>query len=57
MSENVIFMAISECPECTLHVQIESNMQVGDVMQCPDCGTMIKLVSLDPPMFEKVGEE
>jgi alpha-aminoadipate carrier protein LysW len=47
-------MAISECPSCTFHVPLSSNMQEGEVMACPDCGAEIKLVQLSPPIFELV---
>ncbi|MCX6772898.1 MAG: lysine biosynthesis protein LysW [Candidatus Micrarchaeota archaeon] len=50
-------MAISECPSCTFHIPIESNMQEGDVIECPDCGAKLKLVSLMPPLFEEIKEE
>jgi len=50
-------MAISECPACTFHIAVESNMQVGEAMDCPDCGAPLKLISLSPPIFEKIGEE
>ena len=49
-------MAISECPECTFHIAIGSNMQEGDAVECPDCGALLKLVSLSPPLFERAGE-
>ena len=49
-------MAISECPVCTFHIPVESGMQEGDQMECPDCGALLKLVSLSPPLFERAGE-
>lgn len=49
-------MAISECPKCTFHIPLGSNMQEGDVIACPDCGSQLKLVSLYPPLFEAIGE-
>ncbi len=50
-------MAISECPECTFHIALEPGLEVGDVMECPDCGKRIKLVSDFPPMFERAGDD
>lgn len=49
-------MAISECPSCTFHIPLSSNMQEGDQMECPDCGAKLKLVSLTPPIFEEISE-
>ena len=48
-------MAVSECPECTFHIQLEEGIEVGQVIACPDCGAMIKLVKDFPPVFELVG--
>ncbi len=50
-------MAISECPACTFHIPLSSSMGEGDVMECPDCGARLKLVSLSPPIFEEIKEE
>ena len=50
-------MAISECPSCTYHIALPSNLEEGDVMQCPDCGQALKLVSISPPIFEQAKVE
>ena len=50
-------MAISECPECTFHIALPSNAGEGMVMECPDCGALLKLINLSPPIFEKAGEQ
>ena len=50
-------MAISECPSCTYHIALPSNLEEGSVLQCPDCGEMLKLVSIFPPIFEQMKEE
>lgn len=53
----VVFMAISECPECTFHIQLEDGAELGQIILCPDCGEKLKLVSVNPPIFEAVKEE
>ena len=50
-------MAVSECPECTFHIQLEEGIEVGQVIACPDCGAKIKLVKEFPPVFALIGEE
>jgi lysine biosynthesis protein LysW len=50
-------MAVSECPECTFHIPMPPDLQVGDVLECPDCGTRLKVKSVYPPIFEVAGEE
>jgi lysine biosynthesis protein LysW len=49
-------MAISECPSCTFHLQLEEGVEIGQVISCPDCGALIKLIGEFPPVFELVGE-
>ena len=50
-------MAVSECPSCTYHIALPSSMAEGEVMQCPDCGESLKLLSLNPPIFELVKDD
>ena len=49
-------MAVSECPVCTFHIQLEEGIEAGHVMKCQDCGALIKLVQDAPPVFEPAGE-
>jgi len=53
----MVDMAVSECPECTFHIQLEEGIEAGQVINCPDCGTLIKLVKEFPPVFALVGEK
>ncbi len=53
----MVDMAVSECPECTFHIQLEEGLEVGHVMKCPDCGALIKLVQEMPPVFKLAGKE
>ena len=50
-------MAISECPVCTYHIPVSSDMEEGGAYECPDCGARLKLVSLTPPLFEEISSE
>ncbi len=56
-SRGMGIMAISECPSCTFHIAVQSNMEEGDVMKCPDCGAMLKLAKASPPVFELASKE
>jgi len=49
-------MAVSECPSCTFHIQLEEGMAAGQVMNCPDCGALLKLVQETPPVFALAGK-
>ena len=50
-------MAISECPACTFHIPVSSDMEEGSALECPDCGARLRLLSLSPPIFEEIKEE
>ncbi|MEM2138205.1 MAG: hypothetical protein QW568_03910 [Candidatus Anstonellaceae archaeon] len=50
-------MSVSECPACTFHIALEAGLEVGDVMQCPDCGARLKLARAFPPVFELADRE
>lgn len=56
-SRRTASMAISECPQCTFHIAVQSNMAEGDVIACPDCGVMLKLIGSLPPVFELAEKE
>jgi len=50
-------MGLSECPECTYHIPIQKNMKKGDIIICPDCSARLKIISLDPLIFESLEQE
>ncbi len=36
------------CPECAAEVQVDEDMDKGDIVECPDCGMNLEVVGLDP---------
>ncbi|HEY4687854.1 MAG TPA: lysine biosynthesis protein LysW [Anaerolineae bacterium] len=40
-------MNSSNCPECDAQIELDSVVQ-GEIVVCPDCGTDLEVVSLDP---------
>jgi len=50
-------MAVSECPLCTFHIALPPDAEEGMVIGCPDCGGIIRLVKIMPPVFEPVEKE
>jgi alpha-aminoadipate/glutamate carrier protein LysW len=45
------------CPECDADVQVDEDMDKGDVVECEDCGTMLEVVGLDPIELDVTTEE
>jgi alpha-aminoadipate carrier protein LysW len=45
------------CPECDADVQVDEDMDKGDVVECEDCGTMLEVVGLDPIELDVATEE
>lgn len=45
------------CPECDAEVQVDEDMDKGDVVECEDCGTLLEVVGLDPIELDVATEE
>ncbi|HEV8483022.1 MAG TPA: lysine biosynthesis protein LysW [Blastocatellia bacterium] len=45
------------CPECDSEVQVDEETDKGDVVECPDCGTALEVVGLDPIELDVATEE
>jgi alpha-aminoadipate carrier protein LysW len=45
------------CPECEAEVQVDEDTDKGDVVQCPDCGSSLEVVGLDPIELDVTMEE
>lgn len=45
------------CPECEGDVQVDDEVDKGDTVECPDCGTSLEVVGLDPIELDVASEE
>jgi len=43
----------AECPVCGAAVKLAEDTVVGELLICPDCGSELEVLNLDPP---EVGE-
>ena len=41
------------CVVCEAEITLPSGAVVGELLVCPDCGTELEIVSLDPPAVEE----
>ncbi|MFN2220249.1 MAG: lysine biosynthesis protein LysW [Anaerolineae bacterium] len=37
-----------ECLECGAELELEVDVEVGEIVICPDCGVELEVISLDP---------
>ena len=39
---------MAECPECNASWELGSGVEVSELVVCPECGTELEVVGLDP---------
>lgn len=44
------------CPDCQAEIQHEI-LTVGDILECPECGTEVEVLSKDPLQYKELIEE
>jgi alpha-aminoadipate carrier protein LysW len=49
-------MITCECPICDAELDL-SGYDENDLIECPECGTKLEIVSLTPPVLEEIPEE
>jgi len=47
----------AECPECAAEIPLAMDAIVHEIVVCPDCGTELEIVSLDPPAVDYAPQE
>jgi alpha-aminoadipate carrier protein LysW len=45
------------CTECEAEIPLETTTEVGEIIQCPDCGLDLEVISLEPPELAPAPEE
>lgn len=45
------------CTECEAEIALEPTAEVGEIIQCPDCGMDLEVISVDPPEVAPAPEE
>src|SRR4026208_1936156 len=40
------------CLECEEHIEIDENVEVGDIIECPGCKTQLEVLDLHPVSFD-----
>ena len=48
---------MATCPECSAEIEVdEFDVDRGDLMSCPDCGSNLEVIGLSPVELELVPE-
>jgi alpha-aminoadipate/glutamate carrier protein LysW len=45
------------CPDCKSEISRIENMVIGDILECPVCGTEVEILSLEPLQYKELIEE
>ncbi len=44
------------CPECEGEVELDANVLLGEIIECPECGIELEVVELNPLTVEVAPE-
>ena len=44
------------CPECEASIELKNPLR-GEIVQCPDCGVDLEVMSVEPPELAPAPEE
>jgi len=47
----------AECPVCAADVEVQDDVMMGEILVCPECGTDLEVVSLDPLQIDEAPME
>jgi alpha-aminoadipate carrier protein LysW len=56
LSNEEIAMSTGTCPECAASVEIPAGAMQNELLPCPECGTELEIVSLNPLVLERAPE-
>ena len=49
--------SMTACPVCEADVPMEDDVVMGELIECPECGSELEVVSLDPVGLDEAPEE
>ncbi len=47
---------MAECPVCGADVQLEADIVVGELLECPDCGSELDVLNVEPLALSEAPE-
>ncbi|MBN2492319.1 MAG: lysine biosynthesis protein LysW [Planctomycetes bacterium] len=48
---------ITNCPSCDAEIVFDDDAEEGEIIECPECGIELEIVSLDPAEVQEAAEE
>ncbi len=45
-----------ECPVCAAELELADDLELGEIVVCPDCGMELEVTDLDPVSLELAPE-
>lgn len=45
------------CPDCGMEIILTGTEEVGDILECSECGTEVEITSINPLNFRELVEE
>jgi len=48
---------VATCPVCDASIELDDNVELNELISCPDCGSELEVVSLDPLQVEEAPQE
>ncbi len=48
---------VTECPVCDAEVKFEEDTEKGELLSCPDCGTELEVINIDPAELAEAPQE
>ncbi len=48
---------MAECPECGAIIEVDEELEEGEIINCADCGAELEVISEDPLEFALAPEE
>lgn len=45
------------CPDCQAEIIMKGKKEVGDILECGECGTEVEILCLSPFKYEELFEE
>lgn len=48
---------VAKCIECDANIDVDSNVEPGEIIDCPDCGTELEVKNIDPLQLDYAPKE
>lgn len=44
------------CPDCKSEIKLEMKLEVGEIVECQECGTEVEITSTEPLTYREIIE-